>query len=92
MEKLKFKAFFKGVEINDNDLFNPDKIYSERNNSSHSNSYECIICSHGILWTNKIIERDNYIDLKKDGKTGTYYQDWESLQLLSKDVVIEVVV
>ena len=89
--KLKFKAFYNGVEINDGDYFRPDKMSNGQNLSASHNSYECVICSHGILWTNKLSKRDNYIELKNENRTETYYQDWESLHLLSEKVVIEVI-
>jgi hypothetical protein len=89
---LKFKAYFNGIEINDGDYFRPDKI-SDRNHSTDYDSYKCIICSHGILWTNKITTREDWVEVRRPESkiTKTYYSDWESLHLLSKDVVIEVI-
>lgn len=92
MKTLKFKAIYNNIEINDGDYFNPFLCKTDKNNSNYSNSYPCIVCSHGILWTNKILKDNDYINIVKGNLTETYYKEWEGLNLLSKDVIIEQII
>jgi hypothetical protein len=53
--------------------------------------YPVKITNHGVLFTNHIKGHDNYIQLYKDGKSASYYSDWENERLVGEDLDICII-